>query len=436
MKKFKYLITSSLLKKIQSKAFVISMIITSVLILAITILPTLFTNIEEEPEIEEFNVVLIDETDQVNDIRGYLDGILNEISNFNIMLNNDYLEESFWDDSIDLLIIYEISDESNNTLLDVSNVKYYSKLGNTYYNSIIKEIVLNTKYSLLINEEEYKLNLNIIDKPGVTPVDPETPDGNEFNPAVLGFSTIVFTVMFMFIVISTQSMGAEILEEKSTKAIETIISSAPAELHFFSKVISGILFTAIQLGIMLVAGVIGILISNALSGTDVSFIDLISNEFALFDINLGLLLFVTILVIILGLILYLVLFAFFASFANNNEEYQKAITPMMIILLIIFYGSMFLSGSQEIGLIKGLAYVPFFTPFLLPLGVIMKIFSTIEIILYFIVLIIAIFFFTWLLIPAYRVSILNYSGDKLFKEITRSIKQSRANKKNKRQNNK
>ena len=76
MKKFKYLITSSLLKKIQSKAFVISMIITSVLILAITILPTLFTNIEEEPEI--FNVVLIDETDQVNDIRGYLDGILNE----------------------------------------------------------------------------------------------------------------------------------------------------------------------------------------------------------------------------------------------------------------------------------------------------------------------------------------------------------------------
>lgn len=427
MKKFKFLITSSLLKKIKNKAFLISMIITSVLILAITILPGFITT--NEDSLDTYNIVLVDQTDGSVDISEYLKQSTSNLAELLIVKNNNYDISKFWDDTYDALIIYEVSDELNNQLINVSTVKYYSKL-NPSIDGLLREIVLSTKYSLLFDSEAYEIDLDVINEPGINPDKPNT----EMDPEIFGFSTIVFTVMFMFIILSTQSLGAEILEEKSTKAIETIISSAPAEMHFYSKIISSVLFTAIQLGIMLIAGMIGILISKVINPDSTGLSDALNIFNQTGNISIVLILVTTIISIILGLVLYLILFAFFASFANNNEEYQKAITPMMIILLIIFYGSMILGGMQQISLIKGLSFVPFITPFLLPLSVMMGVVNIFEIILVFGVLIISIIFFTWLLLPAYKVSILSYSGDKLFKEIARSIKTSRATKKRKKNN--
>ena len=427
MKKFKFLISNSLTTKLKSKAFIISMIITSLLIIILSVVPAIIERTSSD-EVFQANVILAETTD--SDIEGYISSEFSLLGDLNITNDLAYDAFSFWEDeNVDVLIVF-ISPDGTNTLADVEDVLYYSKLKGTE-NDMLKAIVSSTKSAMLINHVDYLINLDVKVDPDSDPLDPDL----GFSPELMGISTMFFVVIFMFIIMSTQSLGAEILEEKSTKAIETIISSVPAEQHFFAKIISSVVFTAIQLAIFLVAGLVGSFIGTLLSPSGTSITDLFVTFNGSSSSNLALTLIIGVIVLILGLILYLMLFAFFASFANNNEEYQKAQSPMMIVLLIIFYGSMFLAGSQQLGLIKGLSYIPFFTPFLLPIAMLMGSVSILEIILIIGIIVLFIILLTYFLLPAYKVSILSYSSDKLFKEIKRSLKTARQNRKISRRNN-
>lgn len=424
MKKFKFLIKNSLINKIKSKAFIISMIITSVLIIGITLIPSIIEATQSEDEEYVLSVVVVHNVNE--DIESYLANQFSIAGKLEIVTDPSYDATNFFtDDAYDVYIEYH--NETSNALIDVPIVSYASKHSNTE-DSILKGIVAGTKSNMLINQEDYLMDFELITENGEI----EEPS---FSAEVMGMSSLLFVVIFMFIIMSTQSLGAEILEEKSTKAIEAIISSVPAEKHFYAKIISSIVFTAVQLGIMLLAGLVGSLLAGLISPASSSILELFMNELG-GDGSLIFTLIVSVLVIILGLALYLILFAFFASFANNNEEYQKAQTPMMIILMVIFYGSMALAGAQQVGLIKVLSFIPFFTPFLLPLASLMGIVTIVETVIILLVLVLSVVLLTYLILPAYKVSILSYSSDKLFKEISRSLKTARANKRLAKRNNK
>lgn len=421
MKKFKFLVKNSLLRKLKSKGFIISTIITSVLILAIIIVPTVFQITAKEPVLSNYEVLLIDETTDNKPISEYLIATTEDFYELNITKkSSDYqsdIDNFYVDGKYDVIIQFVKGSSTN--LIDVKDVKYYSKLKDSD-NSILLNIVSNTKFALL--DDNYSLNIDNIKDPTLE----EKPEELGFNVAVMGISTMIFTVIFMFIIFSTQTLGAEILEEKSTKAIETIISSVPAETHFYAKILSSIVFTAIQLGLMLLTGLIGLFISNLLLSSNNTSLGDIMNLGSL-NINLPVVLIFTILSLVLGLVFYLVYFAFFASFANNNEEYQKAQSPLMIILLIIFYGAIILASTNQLNLIRVLAYIPFFTPFLLPISLLTGKVLLVEAIIITVVLGLFIFLSTKLIVPIYRISILDYSGDKLLSSVKRSFKSRKNN---------
>lgn len=421
MKKFKFLVKNSLLRKLKSKGFIISTIITSVLILAIIIVPTVFQITAKEPVLSNYEVLLINETTDNKPISEYLIATTEDFYELNITKkSSDYqsdIDNFYVDGKYDVIIQFVKGSSTN--LIDVKDVKYYSKLKDSD-NSILLNIVSNTKFALL--DDNYSLNIDNIKDPTLE----EKPEEPGFNVAVMGISTMIFTVIFMFIIFSTQTLGAEILEEKSTKAIETIISSVPAETHFYAKILSSIVFTAIQLGLMLLTGLIGLFISNLLLSSNNTSLGDIMNLGSL-NINLPVVLIFTILSLVLGLVFYLVYFAFFASFANNNEEYQKAQSPLMIILLIIFYGAIILASTNQLNLIRVLAYIPFFTPFLLPISLLTGKVLLLEAIIITVVLGLFIFLSTKLIVPIYRISILDYSGDKLLSSVKRSFKSRKNN---------
>lgn len=421
MKKFKFLVKNSLLRKLKSKGFIISTIITSVLILAIIIVPTVFQITAKEPVLSNYEVLLIDETTDNKPISEYLIATTEDFYELNITKkSSDYqsdIDNFYVDGKYDVIIQFVKGSSTN--LIDVKDVKYYSKLKDSD-NSLLLNTVSSTKFALL--DDNYTLNIDNIKDPSLE----EKPEEPSFNAAIMGISTMIFTVIFMFIVFSTQTLGAEILEEKSTKAIETIISSVPAETHFYAKILSSIVFTAIQLGLMLLTGLIGLFISNLLLSSNNTSLGDIMNLGSL-NINLPVVLIFTILSLVLGLVFYLVYFAFFASFANNNEEYQKAQSPLMIILLIIFYGAIILASTNQLNLIRVLAYIPFFTPFLLPISLLTGKVLLLEAIIITVVLGLFIFLSTKLIVPIYRISILDYSGDKLLSSVKRSFKSRKNN---------
>ena len=66
----------------------------------------------------------------------------------------------------------------------------------------------------------------------VLPPDYENPEESMMISSLMSFLALP---MFLLVIMATQFVGVDIIEEKSTKAIETIISSVPANIHFYSK---------------------------------------------------------------------------------------------------------------------------------------------------------------------------------------------------------
>ena len=141
---------------------------------------------------------------------------------------------------------------------------------------------------------------------------------------------ILILPMFMLVILATQFIGVDIIEEKSTKAIETIISSVPSNIHFFSKIISSVLFVIIQGLLVLAYGAIGVLVSRlfsstgAMSGTlpDGSTINLLQYVAELLP-NWPVVIVVSLLFMVIGTLLFLVIAALFASMTVTQEDYQQ-----------------------------------------------------------------------------------------------------------------
>ncbi len=422
MKKLKFLTIHSLKTKLKSLAFIISSIITAVLIIIITLIPALITFFSPKEEVvPTYDVLLINQSDKAVDIKSYLQE--NSLATLVITEKEEKEDfiETFWaSDLFDILIYYQKEGLINAPLIEIKDVSYYSKI-DSYYNQHLKTLVANTKVSLL-DFEQYKLTLT-------DHKNPELSGNNEESlEVVMAISSIVFTIVFFFIIFSTQTLGTEILAEKSTKAIETIISSVPAKTHFYSKIFSSLLFTLIQLCLMVFAALIGSMISLLIApGSITQGLSAMIDMAKLSSVNIPVVFVYLFISTLFGVVLYLIYFAFLASFANNNEEYQKAQTPMMLLLLGIFYGSLIITMMNKLDLIRWLTYIPFFTPFLLPISLLTGQIKLLEGLLVLVVLLLSAYGSVKLILPAYRVSILDYSGGNIIKSIKRSYRSRKNN---------
>lgn len=64
--------------------------------------------------------------------------------------------------------------------------------------------------------------------------------------------------------------------------------------------------------------------------------------------------------------MYVVLAAFFGSLVTKIEDVNKAVTPIVFIAMIGFYGGLFAFGAPDQPLVLILSYIPLFTPFIMP----------------------------------------------------------------------
>ena len=81
---------------------------------------------------------------------------------------------------------------------------------------------------------------------------------NKNNNIVGVVAVIVFTMPFFFIITTlVQMIGAEINEEKSTKAMEVIIGNISPKEHLIAKIISCTSFTILQILLLVIYTIIG-----------------------------------------------------------------------------------------------------------------------------------------------------------------------------------
>ena len=438
MKKFKFLFIQGIEKRVKTKAFVISNIIMAIVLIAVSLIPTFVSmfdsgNALPEEKIVAGDIYYIDQTTQTSDVFTIFLDYTKEQAN---------LLEARWESEAQIYTedpsTYYSNIEHKNSILIVFKetnghitVDYYSYAENSLLDMLAKQSILELN-RLIYLQNNTDVDLSDIANTPITQVPNEEAIANEVQSAInSSISSILIIPLFILVTMGIQFIGTDIIEEKSTKAIEVIIASVPPKTHFFAKITSTISFLGLQLLLYIIYGLVGVLLNNIILGSNGggSWTALLGDSTSL----VGMTVLIALVVSLVGTLLYLVISAFFASVAVNQEDFQQVQSPMMIVLMIGYFASIFANAANSATLIRVLSYIPFTSPMVTAGAYFSGHIYGWEVIISVVILLITVFLVALILAPIYRASILSYDEGKLFKRIKKIIKSSKTNKKKKKE---
>ncbi len=421
MKKFKFLVKYGLGKRVGRKAFFIAnavILLLTVIVINIPAIMSLFG--KDEPQIENITIVIFNETVEPN-LTEDLSRSFNapfQGTDFYLFSEIDALDvDQFWADGEQNVLIHF----SGN--IAAPTVTIYSKFPH-----------MNAGFMNIIELQIINYQIGNYERPNFSTVlapDYEDPDQGMMLGSI---ASMLVLPMFILITMATQFVGVDIIEEKSTKAIETIIASVPAKIHFLSKITSSIIFVAIQGLLVIGYGAIGVLVSRLFDAS--AAVNLPDGNLSLLSYlaelmpNWPSVLLFSLMFMIVGTLFYLVIAALFASMAVTQEDYQQFQSPLMLMMLAGFYMGIFAPMAGGDGFLKVMAFVPFFTPIVAPIAVASGLLSIFETIIALIVMMIFLVLALYVVAPVYRVSILSYDQTKFMKRIKDNFKKAFHLKKN------
>jgi len=410
--KFKFLIMHGLKSRLLKKSFIITNIVLGLVIVGLVNVPSIIDFFSGEEEIESQHVMVVNDT---HDDAFPLEETL--LAHFNQAYEHEQYKayegdlatfDDFWETGdIDILLVFTGD-------LIAPDVDVYIK-DDGHRNHILSNI------QVFLNEYQdiQYANYTFIEAPDVGD-DPGMDD--ETRMFIQGIVSILVLPMFILIIITTQFLGVDIIEEKSSKAIETIISSVPAKVHLLSKIVTNITFLIVQSVIFLVFGILGILISHAiLTTTDIEAMSLLAELAERIPNWPGMLAFMLAFMIV-GTLLYLCLAALIASIATTQEDYQTFQAPLIFLLLGSYYIAIFLPMLGLDSVVQVAAYIPFFSTLIAPITYATGVTGLMETVLILILTGAFTVLFMYYIAPIYRVAILSYEETKFFKRIAFYVK--------------
>ena len=394
---------------VKRKSFIISNLIILLFIVIGFNIPNiikLFTN--EDSSTAGTNMLIVDSE---NIFENTLTN-LNEIDlGYNFTITNENL--SFEDiktkvenAEIDEAII--ISNKDNQI-----NIEYIVK--NLTMIEAVPESIVNTLSSLYTNLQISKLGLTPEQIQSMSPnftFEMKQTENQEVqgNPIVM---MLISLVLFYAIYFCAYQVSSSITTEKTSKIIETLVTSTTPKTIVLGKTI-GIGIVGI---IQIVAIIATALISNALF-LEEGILDGIID----FDNVTPFLGFITLIYFILGYAVYALLYALTGSTVSKPEDVQSANGPVAIIVIIGFYLSYFTMMNPTSELNQVAAILPISSPFCMPFRVMMGIATTSEILISIAVLAITIFIVAKISIKIYSQAILNYGSKISLKDALQMYK--------------
>ena len=428
MNKLGFLTKYSLGKKIKSKWFIVVNIIILLVISALINMDSIiklfggdFNNNEE--------ILIIDNIGVIDTFKNVY-----EINNEYLKSETKYSIEEYkegYDSAIeeikdtDKILIVIDKDETNyitsklitNSSMDTIT---YTIISNTL-DSVKREEVLK---SYNITNEMYEKIESKVEVERII-LDSENKDDNMLTNLVVTIITMPFFFLTVYLV---QMIGAEINEEKSTKSMEIIISNVSAKTHFISKIISSNVFVLIQGALLIIYCIIGIIIRYFVSGSIINSLPVelttlgstLSSSGIMDNIKIALPL--MLLLLIITLFAYSIVSGVLASVTTNMEDYQQIQTPIVLILLAGFYLSSLASIFKGSIFIKVASYLPFISSLLAPTMYTLGEFSLFDMLISILLMVVTILLLMKYGFRIYKVGILNYSDNNLWKKIFKSMK--------------
>ena len=172
-----------------------------------------------------------------------------------------------------------------------------------------------------------------------------------FAAAGLGF------FLYMILITYASVTAQEVASEKGTKIMEVVFSSIRASHYFYARMIALLLVILSHIGIYVVGGLGAILFFK-----DMPFLaqsGLLNHLGEAFSIN-------TLLFVLVSLFMYVVLAAFLGSMVSRPEDSGKALSPLMLLIMVGFIGVTVLGTSGDNLILKIGSYIPFVSTFFMP----------------------------------------------------------------------
>ncbi len=231
--------------------------------------------------------------------------------------------------------------------------------------------------------------------------------GNQF--AIMLISLVLFYAIYF----CAYQVSTSITTEKTSKIIETLVTSTTPKTIVLGKTIG--------IGIVGLIQIVTI-VATALICKNVfleeGMLDAII-DFSTFTPFLGL---ITVIYFILGYAFYALLYALTGSTVSKPEDVQSANGPVAILAVIGFYLAYFTMMNPTSELNKLAAILPLSSPFCMPFRVMMGVATTSEIAISIAILVVTILVIAKISIKIYSQAILNYGSKISFKDALKMYK--------------
>ena len=437
--KLKFLVGVSLKRKIKTKWFAIANILIALVIVALANIDHIISFFGGDFD-ETTKIYVVDNTDISFEI-------FKNAANASFSLTDDNenkYEIIEYDQSKEEIIeiIKNNDDEKNSIALvfdfDDQNIVSVEMISNNFVDTLdmstINSASNGVKGSLAMDKFESSEEEMAIINSGVTiqrTILDESKDSADENMDMI-MSTVfpVFILPFYILVIFlVQMIGAEINDEKTTRGMEIIISNVSPSVHFFSKCIAGNLFILIQGGLLILYAFLG-LVSRSFFSDTTGLGDLTGQLTTIlgglftpsFIDSLKYIIPLVLVLMILTFIGYSLVAGILASVTTNTEDFQQVQTPIILIVLLGYYLAMMAGAFKGSVIINILGYVPFLSAILSPSLLVMGEFSVVDVLISIGLMGLTIFILIKYGLKVYKVGILNYSSNGLWKKMFKALK--------------
>lgn len=402
------------LEKIKSKSFIISLFLTPIIMIGVGIVPSLLMN---RPDSESIVIGIIDQTssfvapfEKALEARyklpnGQPNYILNNLAfdaNSNLSELKSKADRMVLDKIVEGYLIITPGVLNDSTIdyrsKNAGNIKITSRL-----ERVLKDVVMEKKAVQkgldpgIVKEITTTLDLNAIKL---------TKDGKEESGGFekIFFSSYVFMMMMFFLIITSgQLLVRSMLEEKSNRVIEVLMSSSPANQLMAGKILGLSALGLTQIGFW---AIIGVVMSLKFSMT------LLPLESAA----------ILLIYFILGYLFYAAIFVAAGAPLTTEQEAQQVTGYLVMILIIPIMLTIIIVQNPDSTLAKVLSYVPFLTASMMAVRIPIQMPSVIEIISTIILLGLSCVAAIWAAGKIFRTTILSYGKRPSLSELWILIK--------------
>lgn len=410
MSKFWTILSHTYMTRVKSKAFIISTIITLLIIAG---------GINIQQIIDFFSSDDIDEIAVIDQSNQYFEPLKEAVEKSNshlelvsINVSEEEAKQAVENDEFKALIVLSDNDE------DLTGATYYANMiANITEQQVIQEQLQQLKIGKAIERAGIEQEiLTSIYEPitfQTVALDQKAKTDTELNQARTIVTAMVI-VMYLVVIVYGSMIINDVATEKSSRVMELLISSAPAVTHLFAKIIGIALLGLTQISLsMAVAFGLVFFQKDELTGGMLEEVGLLEIPVSL--IGYGILFF------ILGYLLYATIAAMLGSLVSRSEDAQQLMTPLIFLIMIGYFIAIFGIAAPESNVVTITSYIPFFAPMLMLLRVGMLDIAIWEVMASIGILLGTIIILGILSARVYRGGVLMYGSSNSLKDIKRAI---------------